>query len=61
MKTSVNDTHACLRFVKNMGGRVKLSRITFSHYVIQSLVSQNLAKIINTGTGFYLEVEAKNE
>ncbi|MEA5567806.1 hypothetical protein [Anabaena sp. UHCC 0399] len=55
----MNDTHACLRFLKNMGGRVKLSRLTFSHYVIPSLVSQNFAEIINTGTGFYLEVETK--
>lgn len=57
--SSVGDSHACLKFVKNMGGRVQLCKIQFSSYIIQRLVNLDQVKVTNTGMGFYLELDAK--
>ncbi|MCC5640996.1 hypothetical protein LC593_35245 [Nostoc sp. CHAB 5844] len=58
-KKSADNSNACLLFLKNRGGRAKLSQLNFSRGVIQALITQNIAKVRNTGTGYYLELEKK--
>ncbi|RCJ40073.1 hypothetical protein A6770_38415 [Nostoc minutum NIES-26] len=57
---SADNSNACLLFLKNRGGRAKLSELTFSRDVIQSLITKDIAKVKNTGTGFYLELEKQS-
>ncbi|MBD2683581.1 MULTISPECIES: hypothetical protein [Nostoc] len=52
--------YPCLRYLQRCGGRAKLSQLNFSRDVIQKLVDSNLAKVANTGAGFYLELEKKS-
>ncbi|MBD2471427.1 hypothetical protein [Nostoc sp. FACHB-145] len=56
-KKSANNSNACLLFLKNRGGRAKLSELSFSQTVIQDLITKNIAKVKNTGAGYYLELE----
>jgi hypothetical protein len=50
----------CLEFLKNKGGRARLSELTCGRDIIQSLINSKLAKVRNTGAGFYLELEKKS-
>lgn len=59
-KKSALDNNACLLFLKNRGGRAKLSELNFSQNVIQHLITLDIAKVRNTGNGFYLELESKS-
>ncbi|MCC5639827.1 hypothetical protein LC593_29175 [Nostoc sp. CHAB 5844] len=59
-KKSALDNNACLLFLKNRGGRAKLSELTFSQTLIQDLITKNIAKVTNTGNGYYLELENKS-
>jgi hypothetical protein len=54
------DNNACLLFLKNKGGRAKLSELTFSQTMIQDLITKNIAKVTNTGAGYYLELEKQS-
>ncbi|MFN6569855.1 hypothetical protein [Dendronalium sp. ChiSLP03b] len=56
-KNPVDNKNACLLFLQNRGGRVKLSELTFSQTVIQDLITKDIAKVKNTGNGYYLELE----
>jgi len=56
-KKSALDKNACLLFLQNRGGRAKLSELNFSQTVIQDLITKNIAKVKNTGAGYYLELE----
>jgi uncharacterized protein YcgL (UPF0745 family) len=58
---SADNKNACLLFLRNRGGRAKLSELTFSRDVIQSLITKDIAKVKNTGNGFYLELEKSDE
>ena len=46
----------CLQYIKRCGGSARLSSIHFSIRVIQTLINSNMVKIINTGSGIYVEV-----
>ncbi|RCJ18478.1 hypothetical protein A6770_41340 [Nostoc minutum NIES-26] len=59
-RISADNSNACLLFLKNRGGRAKLSELTFSRDIIQSLITKNIAKVTNTGIGYYLELEKKS-
>ncbi|RCJ32455.1 hypothetical protein A6770_18750 [Nostoc minutum NIES-26] len=52
--------YPCLHYLQRCGGRAKLSQLNFIRDVIQKLVDTNLAKVRNTGAGFYLELEKKS-
>jgi len=54
------DNNACLLFLKNKGGRARLSELTFGRDVIQALITKDIAKVKNTGTGYYLELEKQS-
>ncbi|MFN6564233.1 MAG: hypothetical protein RMY28_031190 [Nostoc sp. ChiSLP01] len=56
-KKSAPNSNACLLFLKNKGGRARLSELTFSQNVIQDLITLDIAKVKNTGAGYYLELE----
>ncbi|BBD63120.1 hypothetical protein NIES2109_59700 (plasmid) [Nostoc sp. HK-01] len=57
---SADNSNACLLFLKNRGGRARLSELTFSQTVIQDLITRDIAKVKNTGTGYYLELEKQS-
>ncbi|MBD2682394.1 MULTISPECIES: hypothetical protein [Nostoc] len=59
-KQSAPNSNACVLFLKNKGGRARLSELTFSQNVIQDLITKDIAKVKNTGAGFYLELENKS-
>ncbi|MBU7586199.1 MAG: hypothetical protein KAF91_25595 [Nostoc sp. TH1S01] len=52
-----DNSNACLLFLRNRGGRARLSELSFSQTVIQDLITKDIAKVKNTGNGFYLELE----
>jgi len=58
-KKSADNSNACLLFLKNKGGKARLSELTFSQTVIQDLITKEIAKVKNTGAGYYLELENK--
>ncbi|MBD2479823.1 hypothetical protein H6G79_33180 [Anabaena sp. FACHB-83] len=42
---SADNSNACLQFLKNRGGRARLSELTFSQTVIQDLITKDIAKV----------------
>ncbi|MBD2492165.1 hypothetical protein [Aulosira sp. FACHB-615] len=55
---SADNSNACLLFLKNRGGKARLSELlSFSQTVIQDLITKDIAKVKNTGAGYYLELE----
>lgn len=47
----------CLQYLRRCGGSARLSAISFSLCVIQTLVNRKLVKVINTGAGFFVELD----
>ncbi|MBD2496760.1 hypothetical protein [Nostoc sp. FACHB-280] len=44
-KKSADNSNACLLFLKNRGGKARLSELTFSQTVIQDLITKEIAKV----------------
>jgi hypothetical protein len=55
--THQDSSSLCLQYIKLCGGSVRLSSISFSIGVIQTLINKNMVKITNTGSGIYVELE----
>ncbi|QLE45203.1 hypothetical protein FD723_33310 (plasmid) [Nostoc sp. C052] len=47
----------CLQYLRRCGGSARLSAISFSLCVIQTLVNRKLVKVTNTGAGFFVELD----
>jgi hypothetical protein len=58
--TSTDQSSLCLQYLRRCGGSARLSAMSFSLRVIQTLVNQRKVKVTNTGAGFFVELnEAK--
>jgi hypothetical protein len=58
--TPTDHSSLCLQYLRRCGGSARLSAISFSLCVIQTLVNQRKVKVTNTGAGFFVELnEAK--
>lgn len=55
--TSTDQPSLCLQYLHRCGGSARLCSIKFSLGVIQGLVNQRKVKIMNTGAGFYVQLE----
>jgi hypothetical protein len=55
--TTADQSHQCLQSLRPCGGSARLCTINFSLSVIQTLVNQKLVMILNTGAGFFVELE----
>jgi len=55
--TPTDNSSLCLQYLRRCGGSARLCTINFSLSVIQTLVNQRKVKIMNTGAGFYVQLE----
>ncbi|MHC5771849.1 MAG: hypothetical protein ACYTXI_41290 [Nostoc sp.] len=55
--TSTDHSSLCLQYLRRSGGSARLSAISFSLCVIQTLVNRKLVKVTNTGAGFFVELD----
>lgn len=51
-----DNSFLCLQYLRFCGGSARLSSISYSMSVIQTLLNRGLVKINNTGTGIFVEV-----
>ena len=55
-----SNANRCLTFLKNRGGKARLSELTVGTSILQELVNKGQIKVLNTGMGYCAQLQEKS-
>lgn len=56
-----SNANLCLKFLKNRGGKARLSELTVSRSILQDLVNKGQVRVLNTEMGYFVQLGGNNE